>query len=192
MDLLEELIGAPTSLGSRRPRVRPYLPFTEPPLRGPYFRAMRAGRSNFSIANALAYRAFRPVSRALPLRASGLSKVEDRRFWRPSDVSLDLSGRQVSPTDVSPVVNRDRWEWPKRFVDPPVRDPFTGRQKVRWIPGVMTQLANGPWWYGFQNPSKIVICVKRKIRREVMHALGLSGKVGQKSPHFTSYSRVRC
>lgn len=36
------------------------------------------------------------------------------------------------------------------------------------------------------------ICEKRSERSEVMHAIGKAGKGGQKSPRFTSKSKVRC
>lgn len=183
MDILDELIRVP----STRSYKRPYLPFTESPLKGPYI-TTPPGRYNNSITNALTAR-FVSYQRALPLKAR-LKDIEDRRTWSPSQISRSIYGTQVTPTDVQNRIPQ-RWDWPKKFIDPVIYDPMTGRVKKKWT-SVMNNVAYGPWWYGFANASKVVICLKRKMRREVMHALGLSGIVGQKSPHFNQYSRVKC
>lgn len=44
----------------------------------------------------------------------------------------------------------------------------------------------------FRRPSRVLVCVRRRIRREVMHAFGKAGKVGQKRPRRGPYSSVRC
>ncbi|QXP07975.1 MAG: hypothetical protein [Arizlama microvirus] len=44
----------------------------------------------------------------------------------------------------------------------------------------------------FEKSSPSSVCVRRQSRREVMHALGHSGKVGQKKPIFNSNSKIRC
>lgn len=78
---------------------------------------------------------------------------------------------------------------PDRFIE---RTPLKIPRRLDWRPRVLQQLKVAPWWYGFQNADKVIICLKRKIRREVMNALGLAGKKGQKSPHFNAYSHIRC
>lgn len=49
-----------------------------------------------------------------------------------------------------------------------------------------------PHFVGFRTPNKVLICVRRKIREEVMHALKKTGKRGQKKPRRNYYSDVRC
>lgn len=45
----------------------------------------------------------------------------------------------------------------------------------------------------FQSPGKVVICAKRKIRREILHAIGVAGLVGVfKKPVRNLESAVRC
>lgn len=57
-------------------------------------------------------------------------------------------------------------------------------------PGVLEKARHGR--YAFENPWKVIICLKRKMRREIMHAMGMAGKTGFRSPRFTQYSYVRC
>lgn len=44
----------------------------------------------------------------------------------------------------------------------------------------------------YREPVGVWDCLKRKMRREVMHAFGHAGKRGQKKPKFTERSDVRC
>lgn len=45
---------------------------------------------------------------------------------------------------------------------------------------------------GFEQPEKVAICVRRSIRREVLHARKKTGKRGQKKAKWNFYSRVSC
>lgn len=102
-------------------------------------------------------------------------------MWSPSKHATNIYGQQVTPTDVS-IKNYDiPWE-----------KIMTPRRKIDWRPKLSTQLENAPWWYGFRHADKVLICLKRKMRREIMHALGIAGKTGQKPPKFNTYSHVRC
>lgn len=46
--------------------------------------------------------------------------------------------------------------------------------------------------FSFSSPSRVIICIRRKIRKEVLHALKKSGKSGQRNPRRTAYSNIRC
>lgn len=87
---------------------------------------------------------------------------------------------EVPPKRVTSTIDPDVWE---RINKP--------RRKIDWRPRVLNQFAIAPWQYGFKNPSKVYICIKRKIRREIAHALGFAGS-SVKHPRFNYYSRVRC
>lgn len=68
------------------------------------------------------------------------------------------------------------------------RDPKFGRESNRLYKGVSRRL-------GFHAPWQVVICVRRKRRREVMHALRIAGKRGVgrgKTQRRNYYSQVRC
>lgn len=68
----------------------------------------------------------------------------------------------------------------------------------RWAPRVVV-----PKWaalggaavtakLAFTDPSSVAICVRRKIRREVMFARGHSGRRGQRRPKRNWFSTIRC
>lgn len=182
MGLLQEIARSRVSF----PRTRPYLPFSQRPRYGPYLRNLpnNAWRDLSRITNGgLTYRlAYSYLKNPLPMRINP-TVGSDRRLWNPNKLkpATDVYGRTVSPTDVS-IRNSDiPWE---KIMNPP--------RKLDWRPKLSTQLKNAPWWYGFQNADKVWICLKRKMRKEIMHAMGIAGKTGQKSPHYNPYSHVRC
>jgi hypothetical protein len=46
--------------------------------------------------------------------------------------------------------------------------------------------------YGFQNPHNVALCVRRKVRKEVIHAIRVAGKTGLKRPKRNFWSNVKC
>lgn len=44
----------------------------------------------------------------------------------------------------------------------------------------------------FEHPLRVVLCARRKIRKEVLHALGKSGRGGQRKPRYSYYSSISC
>lgn len=44
----------------------------------------------------------------------------------------------------------------------------------------------------FSAPQNVLICVRRKIRKEVMHAFKKAGKTGQRRPRRNAYSSISC
>jgi len=46
--------------------------------------------------------------------------------------------------------------------------------------------------YGFANPSRVAMCVRRKVRKEVIHAIRVAGKRGLKRPKRNFWSNVKC
>lgn len=111
----------------------------------------------------------------------------DRRMYHPYKYPspVTIYGTDAILSDVSskkPKAYITPWE---KLMNPPA--------KIDWRPKISTQLKNAPWWYGFVNADKVWICLQRKMRREMMHVLGIAGKSGnQKTPHYGPYSRVRC
>lgn len=45
---------------------------------------------------------------------------------------------------------------------------------------------------GFEEPEKVLVCVRRKIREEVLHAFKKTGRRGQKRKKFNFYSSISC
>lgn len=100
-------------------------------------------------------------------RLFGLSDIEDKRTWHPE-------GIWRSPRTVTGQASRII----RRVV--PVEKPV----------GVFRR---GPFeMYFHRDFDRVVTCIRRKARREIMHALGHSGKKGQRSPRFNPDSMVKC
>jgi len=118
--------------------------------------------------------------RSLPLaylRVRGpLRLYEDRRRYDPE-------GRERS-------LRRFDGQRPRVSIarNPKVRPTRINHRRER-LPGVWSQLPAG---VRFENPEQVLVCARRKIRREVLHALRKSGKRGQKRPRITWKSKVHC
>lgn len=54
------------------------------------------------------------------------------------------------------------------------------------------QKTNVPFQVAFSAPRDVLICVRRKRRKEVLHAFRKTGRSGQRKPRFNRYSQVRC
>lgn len=114
-----------------------------------------------------------------------LHMYEDRRLWHPEGAAaypvsmVSKTPRIMDQSEIDP----DVW----RRIHKPLRSiPWTkmARESMHLAPATTV--------WGWDNPSKMIICLKRKIRREIMHAFGMSGKTGFKKPRFTQFSYVRC
>lgn len=178
----------------RRSSARSYLPFSQPRWRGS-FPFPRPQRDLFRITNS--------SPSALPLmhpKLFGASRpqlftYEDRRQWHP----LGANRPARSLVESYPKMGEKR---PLRYVpfDPEPFDPRTGEiykdlptgVTMPWRPGVLDQFRIDPWKYGFDNPWKVIICLKRKMRKEVLHALGVAGGTGFKKKKYNQFSYVRC
>lgn len=44
----------------------------------------------------------------------------------------------------------------------------------------------------FEAPKKVLVCIRRKQRREVLHAKGIAGRRGLRMPRRSPYSSVSC
>lgn len=102
----------------------------------------------------------------LPVRRLPLFEIEDRRLWNPE--------RIVKPY-------RDTRGWPARFKIVSKRAEQEAKKKSNWLPTAI----------GFINPTRVAVCVRRKQRREIMHALGVAGGA-VKAPRFNDASKIRC
>lgn len=49
-----------------------------------------------------------------------------------------------------------------------------------------------PSQLSFHAPTQVIVCAKRKIRREVLHALKKTRGYGRKKPHRNALSNIRC
>lgn len=94
--------------------------------------------------------------------------LSDRRFHYPDRLKPVLSG--VSGRRAS-----------LRAADKRVLDRRYGYRQTHERPVV-----------AFQAPSKVHLCVRRGVRREVMFANGKTGKGGQRRPRYNVHSKISC
>lgn len=121
----------------------------------------------------------RSLSGFMPLR-----EFEDRRTWHPLRATRPARSFFTSGT---------------RLVD--VNDEtFRKHETSRLVRNTFGALwthhdtNTGNWAIGFARPGNVITCVKRKIRREVLHALHLTGagSGGKASDRWTERSEIRC
>jgi len=101
------------------------------------------------------------------------------RQWDLSDYLLSIEDRRTS------------------HPDGPVRAPRSTRAfHVNYQLAAPRQNKSNPWdvpsGIQFEDPSRVLICIRRKQRKEVLHALKKTGKSGQKRPRRNHYSEVLC
>lgn len=103
-----------------------------------------------------------------------LTEFEDRRTWHPDPVEPAQSAYSRPA--------RLRAAPPPKVQQRPFQAP---RQAI---------LANPPARVAFQDPRRVLICVRRNIRRGVLHALGVAGgsTASHKKRSKSAYSAVSC
>lgn len=163
-------------------RSRPYLPFTQPRYKGSY-PFVQPRRDLLGITNRLSPTIPLVSTRLFSARRVPLSLYEDRRVWHPEGASALPRSMVEFRTRIN--------ERPPNFVGDEIYNPRTG-ELIYTKASQMSQKTFSPWKLAFDNPWKTVICLKRKMRREIMHAFGYAGKSGFKKPRFTQYSYVKC
>lgn len=171
----------------RATRPRPYYPFSEPRWRGT-IPLGSAKRGIFHTSNSYSH-VFRPYvlsQLSSPSRQSKLSLYQDRRFWHPLGSNRPMVSKSESypqmldlPPDMAPRYPPN-WE---RIHRPMERHLRHLKIKEKMKPGHIA----------WENPEKMIICLERRMRKEVLHALGIAGRGGNSRVHnWTQYSRVRC
>lgn len=110
-----------------------------------------------------------PLPRLSLIRAfRPLTQVEDRRLYHPlgpARPARSLSGA------------------PHRLIVPKARPQARSRSRLN-INSVVHHI-------GFANPKKVLICIRRKMRREVLLAKGRGGG-GHRRPRRSHYSNIVC
>lgn len=197
MSLLDYILGSSKGVSwGRRSQGARYLPFTEPRYTGSFnldILTQQRVSSRHSID--FASKAMRVARPGLPLYL-----YEDRRRWHPlGATAFPRSVTETYPTitDVDTIPTKPYYPpgpyKPGRYdpsYPPDWRKVTTPPQKVDFSKSSDQTKVYGST-YGFENPFRTVICMRRRIRREVMHALGFSGRAYKKH-HMSPYSNVRC
>lgn len=168
-----------------RRRIPTYVPRTPARLGSfPNYR-FKAGREAFAFSNVLSMRRSRALPhKALPppISVSNFSLVGDNRRFHPLGRLRPLLVTRQGAA---------RWVYPPG-PSGPVHVPVVPKRVVSFTTRPIISRHQGLEALRFADTRNTVICVKRRIRREVMHALGLSGLTGFMKPRFTFDSWVRC
>lgn len=113
-----------------------------------------------------------PPRQILPLPdlpAPDLREIEDRRLFHPGSKAPGTLSSQRTRLRTYPRTSQARGR---------PYEPFKAFQTV-------------PHRIGFSRPRDVLVCVRRKARREVLHALGRTGG-RMRPPRFTEYSTIHC
>jgi len=118
----------------------------------------------------------KPIARIV--RPSVLRQLEDRRTFHPQGPRRPAAGFFLPR-------HRLRIPAPRRSV--------TVATAPGWgMPTLPTpETFSLPYQIGFQAPRQVAVCVRRKVRREVIHARGIAGSRVRR-PRRTEYSGVTC
>lgn len=103
----------------------------------------------------------------------GLRPVEDRREFHPDGPSRPARSFKRS---------QHRLIVPEHIPQPYNQTRSPGFDYYYSIPNTI----------GFEAPRTVLVCVRRRRRKEVLHALKKTGKAGQKSPRRSAYSDIKC
>lgn len=119
-----------------------------------------------------------PINHAV--RSNPLLEVEDRRRWEPNRLTR-------------PVRSSRRWNIPVRLVRDAPRSKGLG---VRFGPPTKARkaVARNVSFGGlkFRTPRYVAVCVRRKSRREVLHALKKVGAGNSRHRRRNALSNIRC
>lgn len=143
----------------------------------------RSGRVNTSNANSQLHSInqtirLTPVPRINFLNPN-LTLYEDRRTWHPEGAQRPARSFNQSRHRLKDLLRRSRYK---------------PTQYTRRASPLKNQNYLPPTTIAFQAPQKVLVCVRRKIRKEILHAFKKTGKSGrkQKKPRFGFYSRISC
>lgn len=106
---------------------------------------------------------------------SPLSLVEDRRFWHPDpDHGMFTVGGRVARVVVH-------------------KRPIIARSNTLWSPRGLPVGIQVPVGLRVESPFKVITCIRRKVRRQIMFATGRSGKgVKKRGPRRSWRSNISC
>lgn len=129
-------------------------------------------RDDFTITNDLRDSVFEPVSRSLPR----LEAILENPYTAVRSTLQDVEDRRTfHPAGRSRPATSSR------------------RHLVKIKPTKLTAFAQTAI-HTFAHPKFVMTCIRRKMRKEILHALGKSGKGSRynKKPKYNQHSKVRC
>lgn len=130
-------------------------------------------RDTTDITNEVAFTQVPITIRPVNVPSRRLQEYEDRRSWNPEGSQAPARSFNSS------------------------RHRLSLAQKHRNGSSLRTsgwsQAFTSPGTVAFANPSRVLVCVRRQQRREVLHAIRKTGyRNNRKSPKFNYYSKIAC
>lgn len=99
----------------------------------------------------------------------------------------------LSPLRLDILALEDRRQWhPERQNRPFAAAPIQARRPVAKQRPAFSQPSQTKAIIAFADPSRVAVCVRRGVRREVLHALKVAGGTGQRRPRFNASSKISC
>lgn len=170
-----------------------YLPFSQPRYTGTY--PLGSGRRGPLVTTSSNSRQLPSIYKyKLSSPKSKLAVYEDRRLFHPLGVNRPLRSKVEFVTSLKKRPYQDPTFDPRGVPQKlvPSRTDPSGWTYIEDRPGVLGKARMDPWGYGVSNPYKVIICLKRKMRKEIMHAMGVAGSSDLKKPKFGPTSYVKC
>lgn len=113
-------------------------------------------------------------------------------FSGPLTLTLPRPVVFAQPDDLLAVQDWRRYD-PRPVTSRPAKTFSGSDAQVRVGRGSKQARNRVPKSLGFVAPEKVVVCVRRKTRKEVLHALGYTGRgSGGGRKHRNHYSKVHC
>lgn len=107
-----------------------------------------------------------PFDLSRQMKFGFLQSIEDRRTWHPEGPQRPARGLLRARHRLTLAQPSKKFRGPtKATIDAPV---------------------------GFDDPFRVVVCVRRRRRREVLHAFRKTGRRGQRRPRRSWYSDISC
>lgn len=124
-----------------------------------------------------------------------MAKGKNRNRSKPRDLSHTVSTRRVrvAPIVQNPVVALTEIEDRRSYRGPPRSIQGANYALVAHTPAKQRNRPRSkvPYQVAFSNPRQLMVCLRRNIRKRVIHALGKAGR-GNRKPRRNAYSNIRC
>lgn len=131
-----------------------------------YFRSARVVSNKHSNARRSLHQTYKPMTFQTSLFPDLLSEIEDFRRFTPIKFPKKLDGRYAA---------------------------IMANQKNNTVNyGTPFAFTPSPLPMAFQQPDQVIRCVRRKSRREVLHARGIAGNRNLRPPRRNEFSDVKC
>lgn len=161
----------------------------------------KSGRRSTSDSNSTAsrrlhagpQRPFTPVSTPQSDRVLRGLSLPPREAFLSSKPDLTVEGRRatIRPHLVAPKGKETVYGTGPRHLPPAQRAQDRAQNAAYQAKRRSGTLPLGQLVRAFHAPSKVLLCIKRKIRKEIIHAKGKAGS-RTRTPRFTLNSRIKC